>query len=26
MALRHTRSDLRETTFAASQALTGAGH
>jgi phenylacetate-CoA ligase len=26
MALRHTRSDLRETTFATSQALTGAGH
>ena len=25
-SLRHTRSDLRETTFAASQALTGAGH
>jgi phenylacetate-CoA ligase len=26
MSLRHTRSDLRETTFAAAQALTGAGH
>jgi phenylacetate-CoA ligase len=26
MSLRRTRSDLRETTFAASQALTGAGH
>jgi phenylacetate-CoA ligase len=26
ISLRHTRSDLRETTFAASQALTGAGH
>jgi hypothetical protein len=26
MALRRTRSDLRETTFATSQALTGAGH
>jgi len=25
-SLRHTRSDLRETTFATSQALTGAGH
>jgi phenylacetate-CoA ligase len=25
-SLRQTRSDLRETTFAASQALTGAGH